>query len=184
MVDRLSRLEAFEDIRNLVSRYNFAVDDRDLKSLAACFADNAQFRSVDGVLSATGREAIMARFDGRFSALGVGAHYTHDHLIDVDSERTATGRVSAHAELIRLGRPMIVSLRYEDRYINEAGRWVFGDRLLSFFYYLDTADYLDGLTRRDQMRAYDSPAPADFPEGLESWKQYYATATDDGANSQ
>ncbi len=184
MLDRLTRLEASEDIRNLVSRYNFAVDDRDLTSLANCFAENAQFRSVDGALSAQGRKAIMAQFEGRFAALGVGAHYTHDHVVDVKTEVSATGRLSAHAELVRFGRPMLVSLRYEDQYFNEAGRWVFADRLLSFFYYLDTADYLNGLTKRDRMCAYDSPTPADFPEGLQSWKQYYAAETDDRANSQ
>jgi hypothetical protein len=46
---------------------------------------------------------------------------------------------------------------------------------LSFFYYVSAAEYADalgaGLALRN--RAYEHPSPADWPERLESWKQYH-----------
>ncbi|MEO1240305.1 MAG: nuclear transport factor 2 family protein [Pseudomonadota bacterium] len=173
--ERVRRLEACEDIRSLAARYTFAVDNRDLKAIAACFSEHARFRSKDGVLNAVGRDAIMAQFDARFLVLGPGAHYTHDHVVWFEKSNLsiARGLVSSHAELIRNGRPMITSLRYDDEYIVEDEKWVFSDRLLSFFYYLETGDYLKYLGDKKRMRAYDEPWDADFPEALASWRKYH-----------
>lgn len=173
--ERVQRLEAREDIRSLAARYTFAVDNRDLKAITECFSDNARFRSKDGVLDAFGRDAIMKQFDDRFAVLGPGAHYTHDHVVwfEHNDLNSARGLLSSHAELIRNGDPMIASLRYDDVYVVENGKWVFADRLLSFFYYLKTEDYLKYLGDRRRMRAYAEPAEADFPETLASWREYH-----------
>jgi hypothetical protein len=75
----------------------------------------------------------------------------------------------------RKGQPMLAAIRYADRYRRLQGRWRIAERVLSFFYYVPTAEYLDalgpGLAAR--MRAYDVARPADWPEGLESWREYY-----------
>ncbi len=161
---RLRKLEALESIRELAARYVFSVDDRDLDGVAACFAANARFRSRDGKMNAVGRLAIMEQFQRRFSVLGHGAHYTHDHLIQLDKDANAgRGLVSLHAELMRNDKPMLASLRYEDAYCLEDGRWKFADRLLSFLYYLDTEDYLAFFPARKRNRAYDEPLDADLP---------------------
>ncbi len=172
---RLRRLEDREEIRTLAARYTFAVDNRDLPEIEKLFAAGARFRSRDGVMNAVGREAIMAQFEGRFAALGPGAHYSHDHVVwfEAGDENAAFGLLSSHAELIRNNRPMIASLRYEDEYVREAGRWKFNDRLLSFFYYLNTADYLNYLANTKRMCAYETPQDADFPEALSSWRDYH-----------
>lgn len=176
---RLRRLEDIEAIRALAARYVFAIDSRDLVALESCFAHGARFRSKDGVLDAVGRDAVMAQFRARFSALGPGAHYTHDHVVWLEGDAEARGLLSSHAELVRHGRPMLASIRYEDRYVREDGEWRFADRLLGFLYYLPTEEYLDALVRRDRMRAYETPQPADFPETLPSWRAYYGEGTPD-----
>ena len=171
---RVRRLEDREEIKTLVARYVFAVDNRDMPAIEACFAKGARFCSQDGALNAVGRDEVMAQFRARFSVLGAGAHYTHDHVVWIAEDGSAAfGLVSSHAELFRNGRSMIASLRYEDRYEREAGSWRFADRLLSFLYYVDAADYVGMLGRRDRMRAYEAPQDADFPEGLASWREYY-----------
>lgn len=170
---RLRRLEDREEIRTLVARYGFAVDNRDMPAIEASFTKQARFRSKDGVMNAAGRDAVMAQFRDRFSVLGAGAHYTHDHVVWFDEADAAFGLVSSHAELFRNGRGMIASLRYEDRYEREGGAWRFADRLLSFLYYVDAADYVGALGRRDRMRAYEAPQDADFPEDLATWRNYY-----------
>jgi ketosteroid isomerase-like protein len=171
---RLRRLEDREEIRSLAARYAFAVDNRDLPAIEALFARDARFRSRDGVMNATGRAAIMEQFKGRFAVLGHGAHYGHDHVIWFEeSGAGARGLLSSHAELVRNGAPMIASLRYDDAYVREDGRWVFADRLLSFLYYLRTDDYLRHFGDRRRMRAYETAQDADFPEALPTWRAYH-----------
>jgi hypothetical protein len=173
---RLARLEHREAIRELVARYGIVIDDRDVEGIGECFCVDGRFRSRDGVLDARGRGAVVEQFHGRFAVLGPSNHFTHDHIIRFDEadDRHAFGLVTSHAEVVRNGRPMWAAIRYEDEYRVEDGRWRFADRLLSFFYYLDVADYAARLGDPLRMRAYADPAPADVPEQLDTWKRYYA----------
>lgn len=172
---RIRRLEDRDDIRTLVARYGFVIDDRDMAGIGALFTPGARFRSKDGVLDATGREAILRQFEGRFAVLAMTIHYTHDHVIWFEGEDRARGLVSSHSELVRHGKPMVVALRYEDVYERHGGAWKFADRLLSFCYYMDVREYADLLGNRRRMRAYETPAPADWPEGTESFTRYNET---------
>ncbi len=175
VISRLRRLEDREEIRALAARYTFAVDNRDLESIESLFHAEASFRSIDGVMNAVGRPAIMEQFKRRFAVLGHGAHYSHDHHIWFEAgEDVAFALLSAHAELIRNGAPMVAALRYQDRYVRDAGRWVFADRLLSFLYYLRADEYVGGFGDRLRVRAYDTPKEADFPEMLPTWRDYYS----------
>ncbi len=187
IIQRLQRLEHREEIRTLAARYTFFVDNRDIAGLETLFAVDASFRSKDGVMAAAGRPAIMDQFRRRFSVLGHGAHYSHDHVIwfgDGDQDH-ASGLLSSHAELVRNGAPMVAALRYEDAYVREAGRWLFADRLLSFLYYLKADDYVTSFGSRLRVKAYDTPQEADFPEQLPTWRRYLEENQAAGlANSQ
>ncbi|RMF11565.1 MAG: nuclear transport factor 2 family protein [Alphaproteobacteria bacterium] len=169
---RVRRLEDRAEIRELVSRYGFVIDDRDVDGIADLFATDATFRSQDAVLGARGRDAIINQFHQRFSVLGMTHHFTHDHIIAFDDDDHAHGLVSSHAELVRNGVPMLVALRYADKYVREDGRWRFADRFLTFCYYLDVRQYADLLTQRKRMRAYEEPRDADWPEGTPTWQAY------------
>ena len=69
LVTRIARLEARIAIRELVARYCFTVDERDIDGIAQCFTQDGVMRSVDGVMNAAGREAVIAQFHGRLAAL-------------------------------------------------------------------------------------------------------------------
>ncbi|MGC8517786.1 MAG: nuclear transport factor 2 family protein [Steroidobacteraceae bacterium] len=172
------RITALEDrlaLRELVARYGVAVDDRDIEALAALFTPEAVFRSQDGVMSAHGRAAIIEQFHARFSALKATNHVAHDQIIELNSKDPdrATGLVSSHAEVWRNGQALITALRYRDQYRRHEGRWCFAERSLSFLYYLPVAEYAEGLGSRLRMRAYGDQRPADYPEGLPSWRRYH-----------
>jgi ketosteroid isomerase-like protein len=171
---RVARLEDRAEIRELVARYGFVVDDRDIDGLGELFTPDGCFRSRDGVIDAHGREAVIETFHGRYAALGLSLHVTHDHVVsfDEDDPDRAGGLLSSHAEVHRNGRTMVAALRYEDRYRRHEGRWRFADRLLSFMYYVPVEEYAEALGSLDRMRAYDSPRPADFPEQSASWQDY------------
>lgn len=168
--ERVGRLESLWEIRQLVARYCFAIDNRDLAAVGALFAEDAVFRSKDGMMEARGVPAILRQFEGRFAVLGVSNHITHDHVIDLDGEQ-ATGLVSAHAEVWRKGEAQIAALRYADCYARIGGRWLFRERVLSFLYYVPVADYAAVLGRRERNLAYDKPMPADYPESLPTWPE-------------
>jgi len=169
---RLRRLEDRADLRDLVGRYGIAIDDRDLEAVAAMFTPDAQFRSKDGVMGATGRDAIVEQFKGRYAALGATNHFCHDQILTFDDQDAdlVQGLVTSHAEVFRIGKAMITALRYADVYRRYEGRWCFADRLLSFLYYLPVEEYAEGLGSRLRMRAYGDQRPADYPESLPTWK--------------
>jgi ketosteroid isomerase-like protein len=153
------------------------MDDRDVAAMPDLFTPDAVVRSADGVMNASGRDALVAMFTGRFAVLGPSNHFTHDRMVTFDptDPDAAAGLVLSHAEMQRKGVPMLAAIRYTDRYRRHEGRWKFAERVLAFFYYVPTAQYLDalgpGLAKRN--RAYDVPMPADWPESLESWKKHY-----------
>lgn len=166
---RIRRLEAESQIRQLIARYCFTIDDRDHDGIAALFTDDATVTSADGVMNATGIDAIMAQYAGRFTVLGAGAHFMHDVVLDIGDGDEATGRVSGHAELWRRDQMMVCSIRYKDRYRRVADRWLFAAREISFLYYVPLSEYAGILGKRDRNLAYGDPRPADFPEGLPGW---------------
>ena len=174
---RLRRLEDRVEIGELVMRYGLVMDDRDVDAMPQLFTPDVRIRSADGVMDARGGDAAVAIFLGRFTVLGPTTHFTHDGLVEFDQadDDRATGLVLSHAEMQRKGQPMLAAMRYRDVYRRWEGRWRFAERLLSFMYYVPTAEYLDafgpGLDRR--MRAYDRAVPADWPEQLPTWKRYY-----------
>lgn len=170
---RLDRLEAESAIRALAARYCFAIDNHDLQAVADLFTADARVYSRDGVMDATGREAIISQYEGRFAVLGPSNHVSHDHWIRFgDDKDRAAGTLSAHAELWRNETTMVTALRYDDLYRREDGQWRFQERRLSFLYYTPLSDYPLILGARDRMRAYDRPAEADYPEKLATWKDY------------
>jgi hypothetical protein len=111
----------------------------------------------------------------RFEVLGPSNHFTHDRIVEFDTDDRAHGIVLSHAEMHRKGVPMLAAIRYHDVYRHDAGAWRFAERELSFYYYVPTAEYIDalgpGLARR--MRAYDDARPADWPEKLATWKRFH-----------
>ena len=174
---RIRRLEDRAAIDELIARYGFTIDDRDLPAIADLFTDDAVVRSADGVMSATGLDAVIEQFHGRFSVLGPSNHYTHDRVIafdEVDPDR-ATGRVVSHAEMTRHGRAAVACIRYLDEFRRCAdGRWRFRERVLSFLYYAHPDEYGETLESALRIKAYDEPMEAGWPESLETWKRYYA----------
>lgn len=169
---RVERLEAESAIRALAARYCFAIDNHDLAAVRDLFTEDARVFSCDGVMDATGRDAIIRQYEERFRVLGPSNHVSHDHWVRIESADRATGTLSAHAELWRNDQMMVTALRYEDAYRREGGVWRFASRELSFLYYVPVAEYVRVLGEEKRMRAYAEPAAADYPESLPTWRDY------------
>jgi ketosteroid isomerase-like protein len=169
---RLDRLESVEQIRQLVARYGFAVDDRDVGGVIALFAPDGSLGTQGGVSKGRGVEAIGAYFAARFAVLGPTHHFTHDHIIDFDpvDPARATGRVSGHAEVWRDGAPMLTALRYLDTYVWLPDGWRFRSRIQSYMYFVDVRQYPEALGHKLRVRLGATEADwraGDWPVGLE-----------------
>jgi ketosteroid isomerase-like protein len=173
--ERIERLEAESEIRQLIAHYSFDIDDRLIESIRNLFTDDGVLKSRDGVMFAKGPDAIIEQYHGRFDVLGPGHHFMHDVQINFveGSAVEATGRVSGHAELVRKGQMMVAALRYADCYTKTDVGWKFAEREISFLYYVPVEDYPNILLNPARNRAYGEPAPADFPENLVSWIEYH-----------
>src|ERR1700749_911068 len=108
--EQMARFEAVEaelQIRNLIARYCFAMDDRDVAAIPGLFTRNARVWSGDGVKDSRGRDTIATMFEGRFAVLGATNHIIHQAVIVIESATRARGTVSSHAEVYRNGKQQI-----------------------------------------------------------------------------
>ena len=170
---RVAQLEARAEIGALIAGYGLACDEQDMATLMSLFTRDAYVGSKDGqLMRAQGHAEIDAMFRRLFSFRGPSYHWTHDHVCTTDPANPdrATGRVMAHAETTPNGTTSLAALRYDDVYRREDGRWRFERRILSFLYYLPTQEYLAALPDPLRMRIQGDRRPADFPEGLPTWK--------------
>ncbi len=175
---RLRRLEDRDAIRDLVGRYGYAIDNRDIDSLGDCFTVDGVLQSQDGVMNARGRAAVIEMYRGRFAVLGPTFHFTHDHAIELDPNDpdAATGIIASHAEVTRNGEAMLAAIRYHDVYRRDDGRWRFAKRVLAFFYYTPIEQYIDTMKSVLRQRAYGDQRPADWPESIATWRAYHGSA--------
>ena len=176
--ERVRELEDRTAIAELVARYGLVMDNRDMEAMPGLFTADVHIRSGDGVMDCRGRETVVELFRGRFKVLGPSNHFTHDRIVTFNPANPdeASGIVLSHAEMNRLGQPMLTAIRYHDEYRREDGQWRFAARVLNMFYYVPTDQYLDafrpeGLATRN--RAYATPTAADCPETLATWQAYY-----------
>ncbi|MBM6577806.1 nuclear transport factor 2 family protein [Microvirga sp. SRT01] len=167
---RIARVEAQQEIRALVSTYCMACDDRDLNTLTGLFTPEGTFQSRNGATDAHGRDAIRRHFSSRYAGMGVTNHWTHDHLITLEDDNSATGIVFSHVESSLQGTGFLGATRYHDHYVRQDGQWRFGSRLLDFLYFAPAAEYPGILSEQLRMKAFGRNAAADYPEGLETWR--------------
>jgi len=162
---RVRELEDKEAISELLVRYGQVVDDQDAVALRELFTDDARFHSANGLMDGRGIDGVMQHLAGRWDMIKTSYHFTHGHIIDLDSADSdmATGVLFSHAEIVRDGVPMISALRYDDRYRREAGIWRFAERKLSFYYYVEAADYVGDLRSDAPVRVGATAVPADLP---------------------
>ncbi len=165
---RIQRLEDIHEIRNLVTRYGIAMDERKEAETREMFTPDATLTSKDGVFAADGLESIITTYKGRWDVLGPTNHFVHGQAIDIDPDDPdhATGTVTSHAEVVRNGEPMIVALTYDDEYRRHDGKWKFSSREMGYFYYTPAAQYVETMKSGDRNLAYGDARPADYPMAL------------------
>jgi hypothetical protein len=130
--EKIDRLDALDQIRQLASRYALAVDTRNLDDLVALFVEDVR---VGKDLS--GRPALREWYGRSLARFGNSIHFIGNHVIDVLSPDEAKGVVTCHDELEFGGEWQVGMIQYWDEYSRRDGRWHFKRRKLHRWYLVD-----------------------------------------------
>jgi ketosteroid isomerase-like protein len=166
---RIDRLEATEQIRQLVSRYALALDSRDVEGLVSLFVDDVQAGRDE-----RGREALAAWFDPILRPYRITFHLIGNHIIDFDDDDHARGVVYCRPEHEVGDLWVVMPMQYWDRYERRDGTWYFAQRRPVVFYAADVLEH--PLSVEGRFHFPDNPMihRADLPEKWESWQRFWA----------
>jgi hypothetical protein len=166
---RVQRLEAIDEIRQLVSRYALALDQRDVQTMAGLFV--ADVRTHDG---RSGRDALAKWFGVILRAHRTTFHLIGNHIIELVDEDHANGTVTFRPEHEVGDLWIVMPAQYWDRYERRDGHWYFRSRSVHAFY---AADLLENPSAQpDRWHFPDNPFidHADLPERWETWRAFWA----------
>ena len=122
-----------EDIRQLLARYNFAIDLGDPDGWAACFTDDGTFE-CSGLPEGNplggryqGADALRAYAKTHYAtAKGHARHWNWNLLIEGDGE---TATMQCYLMALNTARPGAAGLGiYRDRLVKVDGQWRFAER--------------------------------------------------------
>ncbi len=166
--ERIARLEAFEAIRQLASRYAAALDRRDMDAVAALFVPDVNVG--DGT---TGRAALATFFDRTMRRYGVTFHLIGNHVIDLVDEDHATGVVYCRPEHEIGDLWVVMPMQYWDRYERRDGEWLFKSRKPLAFYAADVQENPLRNAGRFHFPGNSMIEAAALPEKYESWRRFH-----------
>ncbi len=170
--NRVSELEAREQIRELATAYAVACDQHDMPGLLDLFTADAKFSSPSGLMQAEGVDAIESMFIELFKVRGPAFHWTHDVCVQNVGDNQANGIVYSHAETTPNGTVSIAAMRYFDSYRFQDQRWKFASREIQFLYYVPFSRFGGGLNSEARLTAGSEVINADYPEQLASWQAF------------
>ncbi len=130
--ERIERLDAYSQIRDLAVRYAAAMATKDSETLGLLYVEDV--RVGGGV---TGREALRgAYFGAALHRLEISVLHAGTHVIELDPERRdrARGSVYTIAQIQHGERWMRQAICYFDRYAKRDGQWLFISRDHQLFY--------------------------------------------------
>jgi DNA-binding transcriptional regulator YbjK len=119
-VDLVDRLEADEQIRQLVARYAVAYDARDLETLANLWAPEV-------------RDDAMAVVNARLRPAR-SFHLVATPAITFDDADRARGQVVVRAEAEAGDQWIVAGGVYDDTYVRRDGTWYLGKRVFTAAY--------------------------------------------------
>ena len=163
---RLARVEARQQIQELLVRYTFLIDDHEFDALGELFTSDARFGSPGS--THVGRPAIVENYRKLGDVYPVTLHEARGSVIEFVDDDHATGLVLGFSEQANDEHTVITSFRYHDEYVRDDGRWRFAVRQVQTLYAMTHAELAAGglsweLRKRWPHRA---PAAAELPAYL------------------
>lgn len=168
-MDDVTRLLAYEEIRQLASRYALAIDSRDLDALVALFVDDVQVGA-----DRQGRAALKEDFDRQLRDVGISILFVGNHVIDLEDEQNAKGAVYCKGEIQVADRWIQQAILYKDRYAKREGHWYFVRRIHLLWYGTDVGENPLGLPPANWPENHTGRGT--LPENWDTWKRFWGSS--------
>jgi hypothetical protein len=139
---RVQRLEDRFAINDLVVNYATLLDDAQWDELGELFAADGVFASPNS--TTVGRAAVVANFKLKHAPFPATWHDPHGIAVEFDDDDHARGTVIGFAELASPEAAVVTSIRYQDDYVREDGRWRFAKRHVLSFYGMSVQEHAAG----------------------------------------
>lgn len=145
-----SSSENAEGVRQVLSRYCFALDRGAMNELGPLFHREATFSvSFERGQQHTGRETIQAWYERFFQQRpGQYRHMRHkiyEPLVILHGD-TATAATYFDADSVDSdGKVHIIAGRYDDTLVKESGQWFFKERTISVLYHYSPGNSQEGM---------------------------------------
>ena len=136
---RVRRLEDRFAINDLVVTYATLLDDAQWDALGQLFTEDGVFASPNS--TTTGRAAIVENFKVKHAPFPVTWHDPHGIAVEFDDDDHARGTVIGYAELANADDTVVTSIRYQDDYRREDGRWRFARRHVLSLYGMSVQEH-------------------------------------------
>ena len=162
----VSKLLAYEEIRQLAYRYALAIDSRDLDTLVALFVPDVRVGR-----EARGREVLRADFDRQLHAVGVTILHVTNHIIELTDEATARGAVYCRGEIELDEQWIHQAILYEDDYARRDDTWLFVRRRHKLWYGVPSTANPRQQPPADWPR--NQVGRGTLPEEWETWRDFW-----------
>ena len=167
--ERLDRIEAHQQISQLVNRYAFALDARDFDALGQLYIED---------LEGGGREQVKLDIARILKAFYRTMHQIVGHEINLVDADHATGKVYTRAEHEQGDEWIDMAILYFDDYVRVDGRWYFAKR--RDLHHVHVSSLTDRpvapFVPNTPWTANRVPLPAAWGS---SWTDYWADETDE-----
>jgi ketosteroid isomerase-like protein len=173
----LEKLLAYEEIRQLASRYAVYSDARDMDALVDLYIPDVRVGR-----DTFGHEALRADFDSAFRGVGVTFLQVGNHVIDLLDADHATGIVYCRGEIqdggIDSDRWIIHAIQYHDSYERRDGHWLFVRRKHFLVYGAELG--VNPLSLEPANWPRSQTGMGSHPHVLESWRKFWAASESEG----
>ncbi len=177
----VEKLLAYEEIRQLASRYAVYSDARDMDKLVDLYIPDVRVGR-----DTYGHDALRSDMDRAFRGVGVTFLHVGNHVIDLTDDDHASGIVYCRGEIQDGGpdteRWIIHAIQYHDTYERRDGRWLFVRRKHFLVYGAEFG--VNPLLQEPANWPASQTGIGSHPYALESWQSFWAAgATGAGSSS-
>ncbi|MDQ0641496.1 ketosteroid isomerase-like protein [Pedobacter sp. W3I1] len=134
----LEILKTKEELRNLIDAYASLGDEKKIAQMMDVFTPDANYKVyMNGALvgNTNGRDNLEKEFSGHASVVKTYFTLNGQHTVEIDGN-TATGVSFTQIKMIREsdGKDILsdYSVRYDDNYIFQEGKWFIKERVAHF----------------------------------------------------
>ena len=169
---RVRRLEDRFAINDLVVAYATLLDDAQWDQLGELFTEDGVFASPNS--TTVGRGAIIENFKVKHAPFPVTWHDPHGVAVEFDDDDNARGTVIGYAELASSEATVVTSIRYQDDYRREGGRWRFARRHVLSVYGMGIEEFVAGRLGDDERKRWPGRpvAAAELPDFARRYPGY------------